>query len=345
MTRLRTSGGTIVDSAGKQFHIKAVNWFGMETKGCSLDGLYQISLDSGMAQIATFGFNTIRLPYSSECLEQTTATTRIDTSKNPTLAGKDPLQLMDAVVAAAKAHGLRVILDHHRSDSAAQSPLWYTATYPEKTWIADWVMLAKRYAGDPAVIGADLQNEPHGVACWGCGVASRDWAAAAVRAGNAIGAVDPQLLIIVEGVEKSANGTYAQWGGALEDVAAHPITLKVPRQLVYSAHDYPGSISKHPWFSAPNFPANMPAVWDRNFGFIQKKGIAPVLLGEFGSKLETTSDKLWLAAMVSYLKKTGIGFAYWSFNPDSGLTGGLVKDDWTTPQVAKLAALQPVLAD
>lgn len=38
-------------------------------------------------------------------------------------------------------------------------------------------MLARRYAGNPAVIGADLHNEPHAEgtnpnatgACWGCG--------------------------------------------------------------------------------------------------------------------------------------------------------------------------------
>ncbi|MET3805322.1 aryl-phospho-beta-D-glucosidase BglC (GH1 family) [Nakamurella sp. UYEF19] len=320
-----------------------MNWFGLETTRCAPDGLYQINLDSGMAQIAKFGFNAVRFPFSSECLEKTTPSGGIDATKNPGLVGKTPLQLMDSFVASARANGLRVILDRHRPDSAAQSELWYTAAYPEKTWIADWVMLARRYAAEPAVIGADLQNEPHGSACWGCKVASRDWAAAATRAGDAIGAVDQHLLIIVEGVEQTAKGTFAQWGGALEDVAAHPLTLKIPHQLVYSAHDYPSSVNSHPWFSAANYPANMPGVWDRNFGFIQKRGTAPVLLGEFGTQLETTSDKQWLTAMVSYLKTSGIGFAYWSFNPDSGQTGGIVQDDWTTPQTAKLAALEPLL--
>jgi endoglucanase len=47
--------------------------------------------------------------------------------------------------------------------------------------------------------------------------------------------------------------------------------------------------------------------------------------------------------MVSYLKTNGMSFAYWSFNPNSGDTGGLVADDWTTPQTTKLAALKPIL--
>jgi len=68
-----------------------------------------------------------------------------------------------------------------------------------------------------------------------------------------------------------------------------------------------------------------------------------VLVGEFGTRLETTSDQQWLDTLVSYLGTTGMSFAYWSFNPNSGDTGGLVMDDWTTPQAAKLAALAPLL--
>jgi endoglucanase len=62
-----------------------------------------------------------------------------------------------------------VILDRHRPDSGSQSELWYTSRYSEARWIADWQMLARRYAGNTTVIGADLHNEPHGPATWGDG--------------------------------------------------------------------------------------------------------------------------------------------------------------------------------
>ena len=341
--KLHTAGSQILDSANAPFRIRAVSWFGMETSNCAPHGLWQISLDSGMAQIAGFGFNTIRLPYSNQCLRQTTPVQGIDATKNPALQGKTPLQVMDAVIASAAAHGLRVILDRHRPDSGSQSELWYTAGYSEKDWIADWVLLAKRYAQQPAVIGADLHNEPHGGACWGCGDAGRDWAAAATRAGNAVLAADPHLLVLVEGIEHQADGTSVWWGGGLADAARHPITLAVPHQLVYSPHDYPASIFAQSWFRASNYPANLPGVWDAHFGYLQQQNVAPVLLGEFGTKLETTSDQQWLAAMVSYLNARKMSYAYWSFNPNSGDTGGLVKDDWVTPQTAKLAALKPLL--
>src|SRR4051812_10602449 len=79
--KLHTSGSQILDSANVPFRIKAVNWFGMETSNCAPHGLWQISLDSGMAQIAGFGFNTIRLPYSNQCLRQTTPVQGVDAAK------------------------------------------------------------------------------------------------------------------------------------------------------------------------------------------------------------------------------------------------------------------------
>ena len=75
-----------------------------------------------------------------------------------------------------------------------QTALWYTSSVSEAGEISDWQMLAQRYANNPAVIGADLFNEPHAEgtepngtgACWGCGDTARDWRLAAQRIGNAV---------------------------------------------------------------------------------------------------------------------------------------------------------------
>ncbi|WP_144781982.1 cellulase family glycosylhydrolase [Microbacterium sp. BH-3-3-3] len=339
---LSTQGSTIVTASGAPFTIKATAWFGMETSNCAPHGLWSIALDDGLSAIAGMGFNTIRLPFSNECLAAK-ASNSINGAVNPGLVSLTPLQLMDTVVARAKAHGLSVILDRHRPDSAAQSELWYTGQYSEQRWIDDWKMLAARYKNESAVIGVDLHNEPHGGACWNCGDPARDWRAAATRAGDAVLGVNPRLLIIVEGVERQNDGTNTWWGGGLKDVGAAPVTLAVKNRVVYSPHDYPASVYAQPWFSASGYPANLEAVWDANWGYLVRKNIAPVLLGEFGTKLETASDRAWLDALVAYLAKTKISYAYWSFNPNSGDTGGLVADDWRTPQKAKLAALAPIL--
>ena len=339
---LSTKGSSIVTASGSTYTIKATAWFGMETSTCAPHGLWSISLDEGLDAIAAMGFNAIRLPFSNECLAATT-TNSINAQVNPALVSLTPLQLMDTVVARAKARGLSIILDRHRPDSGAQSELWYTSAYSEKRWIDDWTMLAKRYKNEPAVIGADLHNEPHGPACWNCGDASRDWREAATRAGNAILAVNPKLLIIVEGVERQGDGSATWWGGGLKDVRAAPVTLSVANRVVYSPHDYPATVHAQSWFSAANYPANLEGIWDANWGYLARQNIAPVLLGEFGTKLETASDQTWLKTLVAYLAKTKISYAYWSFNPNSGDTGGLVKDDWRTWQTAKLTALRPIL--
>lgn len=339
----KTSGSRIVDaSTGRTVTLKATSWFGMETETCAPHGLWSISLKQGMAQIAGMGFNTIRLPFANECLSRKTATS-VNTAMNPTLANASPLKIMDAVIATARSYGLRVILDRHRPGTDAQSELWYTDKYSETRWISDWRMLAARYKSDPTVIGVDLHNEPRGNACWGCGVRSRDWQAAAVRAGNAVLEVNPRLLIIVEGVQFGPDGSATWWGGNLRGVAKKPVALKVKNRVVYSPHEYPSTISDQPWFHASNYPANLPGVWERNWGYIATKKIAPVFVGEFGTKLQTTSDKRWLAKLAGYMKSKGLSWAYWSFNPNSGDTGGLLKDDWYTRDKAKLNALKPLL--
>ena len=339
---LPTSGSTIRTATNKKYVIKAVAWFGMETSNCAPHGLWTIRLEDGLKQIRSMGFNSIRLPFSNECLAAS-ATNSINFAKNPSLEGKSPLKVMDYVIAKAADAGLTVILDRHRPDSAAQSSLWYTDRYSEAKWISDWKSLAKRYKKTPSVIGFDLHNEPHGSACWGCGDKKTDWRAAATRAGNAVLSVNPNLLIIVEGVEKQSDSSYTWWGGGLAGAKAKPVKLAKAHRVVYSPHEYPASIFAQKWFSAPNYPNNLPGVWDASWGYLVKQNIAPVLVGEFGTKLETSSDKQWLKKLVTYLDRYGFSFAYWSFNPNSGDTGGLVKDDWTSPQTAKLAYLAPLL--
>ncbi len=70
-----------------------------------------------------------------------------------------------------------------------------------------------------------------------------------------------------------------------------------------------------------------------------------MLLGEFGTTLADPRDKVWLQELMKY-SGTGTGgmsFTYWSWNPNSGDTGGILNDDWTTVNQAKQAILQPYL--
>lgn len=337
-----TSGARIVDASGAPVRIAGVNWFGFETQNYVAHGLWARSYTSMLDQIASLGYNTVRLPYSNQLFDPGSAPNSINYNLNPDLQGLSGPQIMDKIVAYAGRVGLRVILDRHRPDAGSQSALWYTAQYSEARWIADWTMLAKRYAGNPAVIGADLHNEPHDPACWGCGGAN-DWRLAAQRAGNAILAVNPNWLIFVEGVQSYGNDYY-WWGGNLEGAASAPVVLSVPNRVVYSAHDYPATVSGQSWFGAPSYPANLPAVWSKYWGYLVERNLAPVWVGEFGSRLQTASDQQWFSALVSYLGPGASGFSwtFWSWNPDSGDTGGILLDDWQTVNQTKQSALAAI---
>lgn len=352
-----TSGNQILDANNQTVRIAGVNWFGMETSNFAPHGLWTRGYQSMMDQMKELGFNTIRLPYSNQLFDSGSTPNGIDFSKNPDLQGLNGLQIMDKIVDYAGQIGLRIMLDHHRSaagNSANESGLWYTSAYSESRWINDWTMLASRYAGNTTVIGADLHNEPHGPATWGDGSAN-DWRLAAERAGNAILAANPNWLIVVEGVEQASSGNY-WWGGNLSNAGTSPVRLNTPGRLVYSPHDYPASVYQQSWFSDPNYPNNLTEVWDRNWGYLFKQEIAPVLLGEFGSKLATTSDQLWFEKMTDYLAgdldgngtndlaagQQGISWTYWSWNPNSGDTGGILTDDWNGVHQNKVDQLTPL---
>ena len=336
---LHTDGNLLLDSNGDRVVVTGISWFGLETENYAPHGLWARNLESFLDQIVELGFNTIRLPYSNQLFDPSSIPNGINYDLNPDLVGLNGLEIMDKLITGAGARGLKVILDRHRPDSHAQSELWYTAQYSEERWIDDWVMLAKRYSGNDTVIGADLHNEPHGKATWGTGDPATDWSLAAERAGNAILAVNPNWLIIVQGVEQY-QGEFYWWGGNLMGVREHPVRLNVPDRLVYSPHTYGPGVYPQTWFSDPSFPDNMPGIWDRHWGYVHKEGLAPVILGEFGGRsVENDREGVWQRALVSYLRENEISYLYWTLNPNSGDTGGILLDDWQTIDPSKQALL------
>ncbi|MET7450709.1 cellulase family glycosylhydrolase [Streptomyces sp. NPDC005574] len=346
-----TSGRQILDAAGQPVRIAGINWFGFETANHVVHGLWSRDYKSMIDQMRSLGYNTLRLPYSDDIFKSGTVPDSIDFSggKNADLQGLTSLQVLDKLVGYAGQDGLKVILDRHRPDSGGQSALWYTAAVPESTWIANLKAIATRYRGQDTVVGIDLHNEPHDPACWGCGDQATDWRLAAQRAGNAVLSANSDLLVFVEGVQ-TFNGVSGWWGGNLMGVAQYPVRLDVPNRVVYSAHDYATSVAQQSWFSDPTYPANLPGVWDKYWGYIFKQNLAPVWVGEFGTTLQSAVDQKWLSALVTYLRPTStyggdsFHWTFWSWNPNSGDTGGILKDDWSSVDTVKDGYLASVKA-
>jgi endoglucanase len=343
---LSTDGARIVDRHGERIVIQGVNWFGFETSVHVAHGLWARDYSDMLAQIRSLGFNAIRLPFSVEAIRSNSISS-VNTSlgRNSELAGKTPLQALDLVVAEARRQDLLVVLDlHSLADDSFTQPLWYGDGYTEDDWVDAWRTMANRYGNDPNVVAADLKNEPHGEAQWGTGAAP-DWRRAAERGGNAVHEIAPHWLAIVEGIEGPAPGQQLDrhwWGGNLEGVRSHPIALEHDRKLVYSPHEYGPGVFAQPWFSDPQMQAILYDRWQQGFDHIADAGTAPILIGEFGGRGTgtDTAEGIWQRQLMDFLGRRGHSWTYWSWNPNSGDTGGVLADDWQTPVPGKLALLQ-----
>lgn len=328
-----TDNGAVYDSAGQPVQLRGVNWFGFEGQDHVGHGLWTRNWKDMILQMKSLGFNAVRIPVCPGTL-QGVGVTSVDMGLNPDFVGKNSLQILDLVLAEFDRQGFHILLDHHRTDCYAPIPeLWYTSAYSEQAWIADLVFMANRYKMLPHLLGIDLKNEPHGAATWGMGNPATDWNTAAETAAAAILAAAPELLIFVEGIESnpSCSGTLSHWwGGNLEPLACHPLAIPADR-LVLSPHVYGPDVYNQPYFSAPDFPNNMPAIWEAHFGQFRDAGHT-LAIGETGGRYGhggDPRDKIFQDALVDYLIGKNITHLfYWSWNPNSGDTGGILQDDW-----------------
>lgn len=342
---LHTSGRYIVDRQNRRIKLSSVAWYGAESVDFVPGGLQLEPLLSIVHRIRCMGFNSVRLPWSNQMVESNPVVPDYAVAANPELKGLHALNVYDAVVYALSAEGLLVILDNHNSNaewccSNDGNQLWYNAQYPQSSWLADWETMAARYRNVPQVIGADLRNEPRISATWG-GDPSTDWHAAAELGGNAVLSVNPDLLIIVEGINYALN---------LKGVASLPVQLNVRNRLVYSAHDYPfdhGGLT-----SESQLASQLDAAW----GYIVTPGqsyTAPVWVGEFGNchtssscitdTVSSGSGGLWFASIRQYLSDKDIDWSWWAINGTettgsgrtfgSEETYGILNPYWNEPAI------------
>lgn len=341
---LSTSGRYIVDADGERVKLASINWYGASDIRHVVGGLDTAPIDEIVRSIRALGLNSVRLPFSNEMLHIVEPVDPSDIAANPRFEGMTPLEVFDATVEALAREGILIILNNHTTSAmwccfVDRDGLWFNEEYSEARWIEDWRDIVRRYRSEPHVVGVDLRNEvrmnslllePH----WAdeSGDPALDWREAAERAGDAILEVNPDLLIVVEGINFPRVH--------LSRVAKAPVRLSVPNRLVYAAHNYgfigPDALGEtYGEMDWESFSTAMDAEW----GHIASEGhpyTAPVWMSEFGVGFASIDDK-WFAHIIRYLDEGDFDFAYWPLNAGPKASGedepyGLLESDWVTPR-------------
>lgn len=397
---LHAEGDKLVDIYGNEAWITGANWFGFNCTENVFHGSWY-DVKGILEDIANHGINLIRVPISSELMVSWMNGTPLEVSSvtasnnppyhvcNPEFAGEDgktpknSWEIFQLIVGYCKEYGLKIMMDAHspHSDNSGHSwELWYgKGGVDTKAWIDSWVWLAKQFKNDDTILAFDLENEPHGkrgyddacpeqMARWDDTTLENNWKHAAETCGKAILDVNPNLLIMVEGIEQypktEKNYTFetpdvwgasgdaspwygAWWGGNLRGVKDYPINFgsdDLNDQLVYSPHDYGPSVYNQTWFDK-DFTTQtlLDDYWYDTWAYIDDQHIAPLLIGEWGGHMDGGKNQHWMELLRDYMVENHINHTFWCINPNSGDTGGLIGNDWATWDKDKYALFEESL--
>ncbi len=269
-------------------------------------------------------------------------------------------------------NGFYVLIDDHlREDRTLTNK-------GQDVWVADWKALAtKIYASMPESsanhVMFDLLNEPDEVGIlWDKPVGTKkiQLDKAYLAAMDEINSVtNGKNLFLVEGTGQT--NYKLNWGDGFitdksiiaEEGLSDPnnfftqlATKPYQKQVVVSPHIYPPSVSKKPSDTGTELYNRL----STSFGYLNKTGYCinttcykyPVAIGEFGSWFEKQSnpqaDYDFFDSFAKYLNNTGDAadgkheavdnWFYWSYNPNSSDTGGIVSTDnnWRDIQWSKI---------
>ncbi len=297
----------------------------------------------------------------------------------------DSMLIFDTIMKKMKKYGIKAIVDVHSPashNSGHNYNLWYYSAdtadadnmaiaadgtiMTTEHWIDSLVWLADKYKNDDTLIAFDLKNEPHGkrgysgstcpssIAKWDGSTDENNWAYAATICGKAILEVNPNALILIEGVEQypktESGNTYdtpdlwnapanlspwhgAWWGGNLRGVRDYPVDFgnaTLNKQIVYSPHDYGPSVYAQTWFEK-DFTTQtlLDDYWYDTWAYINEEDIAPLLIGEWGGHMDGDKNQKWMDLLRDYMVDNHINHTFWCLNPNSGDTGGLLDSSFS----------------
>lgn len=367
---LHAKGSRLYDKDGNEVWLTGANWFGLNCNEAVPHYLWSADMDDVLQQIADRGINIIRFPISTELIVswmngKPNPVQSFSANNDPAFSinvdccnedgtVKNSMEIFDIMMGKCKKYGIKAFIDihsPHTDNSGHNYNLWYgKAGVTTKVWIDSLVWLADKYKNDDTLLAYDLKNEPHGkgpegtaAAKWDGSTDENNWAYAATKCADAILDVNPNALILIEGVEQSMSGAMegdywgmpdrrdnspyigAWWGGNFRGAREYPIKpTHGTSQIVYSPHDYGPSVYAQTWFDKNfNEQTLLDDYWYDTWAYINAEDIAPELIGEWGGHMDGAENQKWMTLLRDYMIKHHINHTFWCLNTNSGDTGGL----------------------
>ncbi|HOV25169.1 MAG TPA: cellulase family glycosylhydrolase [Pseudobacteroides sp.] len=402
---LHCEGDKVVDKDGNEVWLTGANWFGFNCSENVFHGAWY-DVKNILQSVADRGINLLRIPISTELLYswmigKPNKVSSVTAANDPpymvmnpdfydpeTKGPKNSMEIFDIIMGYCKEMGIKVMIDvhsPHADNSGHMYELWYgmetktAGVVTTKMWIDTLVWLTEKYKNDDTILAIDLKNEPHGTrgysgpcpsttAKWDNSTDENNWKYAAEQCGKAILKANPNMLIVIEGIQvyprtekgitwddpdvwnaTGDNAVYhnAWWGGNLRGVKDYPIDFGSPqlnKQIIYSPHDYGPSVYNQPWFDK-DFTTQtlLDDYWYDTWAYIDDQKIAPLLIGEWGGHMDGGKNQKWMELLRDYMIEKRINHTFWCINPNSGDTGGLIGNDWSTWDEKKYGLLKPAL--
>ena len=413
-------GGEIRLNNENTYHLKGINWFGLETGAYYLFGLEVHSLEWYLDFLIDNNFNVIRIPFSLDVCLNLESLQVTSPSIDNTMTNINVGTFLDRLFVAAGERGILIVPDLHVLDIGLNSGTWFNSRHPFDEFTQCWDNMLSRYSKYWNLLGVDLFNEPYGPATW----QERDLELnPPIQAQSETDNIIPEStkttiawnivvedvityllnkhdsyfngLFFIEGISATSQDSFfsPNWGEnlslmqhiplllynndnvnlmnditpevelSIENLTSSTIEIILRDQnlylnnryrnlnytrmnrLVFSPHTYGPSVFNKAMFNDFNvFPNSLFVIWNYFFGFTEAiLSRSAIMLGEWGGRYNTGPDISWQNSLANYLLQNCFSDNfYWCLNPNSGDTGGILYDDWTTPVTEKLNMLHSV---
>lgn len=257
--------------------IRGINWYGHETELGKFTCSWQHPTEYYLEKLQNMGFNSLRIPFSHQYVQN------------------GDFSSLDHFFDIIGNYNMTVILDFHRVNNYAQSPIPTDGISQEQYWNT-WTTIANRYKDKKELVALELFNEYQQSD-------STYWNNFMKQTILHLEEKIPQRYdYIVNGMN---------WGGSLAGISVEDLPLH--DRIHYSIHKYR--------FSGNSVPSD----WDVSFGSYADK----IIVSEWGFKTASEGeDETWWGRMfIEYLKKRNIRNTYFWCLSHSGDTHALFFDD------------------